>query len=167
MVGFARVLIVSFTLFLVALLEYVGAWQKIPFSAPVAAAALSLLSYALLNAVVVRKGERFFKTKKGLPEPMDVERALKALDPLTPHCLWTGELGQLWGIHLQGHTSNLPTVVQGREVWVALLSGDALEIDGVVGPAAIQRGQWLRLPLGIGSGGLRAHNALVVWFTRS
>jgi len=88
-------------------------------------------------------------------EPLQMLTLLKSLEPSSPHCLWSGALGQLWGMCLQGYQPQIPFAQDGNETWVWHLAGDKLLIDAGTKAEALVEGDFLKLPKGMGKGGLR------------
>ena len=73
-------------------------------------------------------------------------------------------MGQLWGLHVSGHQGSLPLAQKGDEVWVMHLKGEEVELDGAgQGIVTLNQGEFLKLPKGIGRGGLRSDKAYLLW----
>lgn len=98
-------------------------------------------------------------------EPLEVGVLLKSLQSQSPHKIWQGTWGEMWAMSFRGAGEVFPKSHFGQEIWFYLIEGDEVQVDARSKPVALQEGQWVRLPHGLGKTGLRSTGASqIVWF---
>ncbi len=121
-----------------------------------------VLTILLLRTRRSRKLEKIAKAAFP-PEPLNFLTLLKGMESMVPHCLWSGSNGELWGVYLNRHKLQLPFAQEGREVWFNHLKGNDVEVDTGVKALTLEEGQWMKLPGGVGPGGIRSSGAFILY----